>query len=57
MSKHGAVTVAKIQTPDLHVSVGGASGNNCAILVKRHTRSESGRLWAEVIVLDSESCS
>ena len=39
MSKHGAVTVAEIQTPDLHVSVGGAGGDKCVILVNRNTSS------------------
>lgn len=33
MSKHGAVTVAEVQTPDLHVSISGASGDKCVILV------------------------
>lgn len=32
MSKHGAVAVAKVQTPDLHVSVRGAGGDKCAVL-------------------------
>lgn len=27
MSEHGAVTVAKVQTPDLHISVSGAGGD------------------------------
>lgn len=43
MSKHGAVTVAEIQTPDLHISVSGARRDKCVILVNRNTRSESGR--------------
>ncbi len=37
VSKHGAVTVAKVQAPDLHVSVSGASGDKCAILIHRNT--------------------
>lgn len=44
MSKHGTVTVAKVQTPDLQVSVSGAGGNNCVILdLNENTGSESGR--------------
>lgn len=39
MSEHGAVTVAEVQTPDLHVPVGGASGDDRAVLV--NTRSET----------------
>ena len=40
MGKHGAVTVAEVQTPDLHVSVGGPGGDERVVLVQqRHTRS------------------
>lgn len=41
MSEHGAVTVAEVQTPDLHVPVSGASGDERAILVNTNTRSET----------------
>lgn len=34
VGKHGAVTVAKVQTPDLHVPVGGAGGDEGAVLVE-----------------------
>lgn len=40
MSKHGTVTVTKVQTPDFHVSVGGARGDKRAIL-KTNTRSDT----------------
>lgn len=33
MSEHGAVTVAEVQTPDLHVSVSRAGGDERAVLV------------------------
>lgn len=33
VSEHGAVAVAEVQTPDLHVSVGGAGGDERAVLV------------------------
>lgn len=42
MSKHGAVTVTEVQTPDLHISVGRAGGDEGAVLVDRNTRSGLG---------------
>lgn len=44
VSKHGAVTVAKVQTPDLHVPVGGASGDKCVIL----SETEEEELWVKI---------
>lgn len=38
MSEHGAVTVAEVQTPDLHVPVSRAGGDQRAVLVDRETR-------------------
>lgn len=40
VSEHGAVAVAKVQTPDLHVSVGRAGSNNCTVLsIRTHIES------------------
>lgn len=44
VSKHGAVTVAKVQTPDLHVPVGGASGDKRVIL----SETEEAGLWVKI---------
>ena len=44
MSEHGAVTVAEVQTPDLHVPVGGASGDERAILL-----TQDQRPWAKTV--------
>lgn len=40
VSKHGAVAVAKVQTPDLHVSVGRAGCNNCTILSMKKKKTK-----------------
>lgn len=49
VSEHGAVTVAEVQTPDLHVSVRGAGGDERAVLV--HTR---GR-WSVLYIFIDEA--